>query len=362
MGNLISSEKVASSNVAAKIPKHLQPTKQKPTFKKSDSIPAHAKKKRKDARVPLKSEVILPGLKFKWFEEPKSFCTHIEGFLPNNKTEQDRHRIQFYIIRWAFGRHHIIPQEIALELSRGIQVLEINCGPGLWASHPILDMAQDFTQSTFNLVDIQNTLYPTDSFNTQSTTSSHRALNNFRFFDQNIQQNRKLPFDTHQIDYFQQTMATLSYTNDDWMLMMKEMLRVTKPGGYVQLIELELIPHNVGPRGKLWLEQVCQNLKKHRNIKANAAIEMEQMLKSIGLVDIQSEFVSIPLGSWGLDIGCLWKENYDSFFKSAKPYLSDITGVSSKEFKSNMRIFEEELDEYKPFNNIHLVWGRIPCL
>ncbi|KAG1441582.1 hypothetical protein G6F56_011413 [Rhizopus delemar] len=221
-------------------------------------------------------------------------------------------------------------------------------------------MAQDFVRSTFNLVDICSLLPQHESFDFQPRMEEQKSFDNFTFTNHNIVKNKRLPFESDHFDYVQQNLTALTYKYEDWPFILEEMSRVTKPGGYIQLIELDLIPHHLGPQGELWLDQVRQGLKENRNLEPKITLELEQLLKNIGLVDVQSKFVSVPLGSWGLDIGSLWKENYDLFFSSAKPYLTEILNISSRDYKKHVHAFMEELDEYRPFSNIHLVWGRIP--
>lgn len=225
-------------------------------------------------------------------------------------------------------------------------------------------MAQDFEKSTFHLVDICDLLPQTSSTVIDSYTpvklEERQEEKNFTFITHNIIQNKQLPFESNHFDFIQQNLTALTYKQEDWPLILKELLRVTKPGGYIQLIEVDLTPHHMGPRTELWLEQVRKVLVSGCHIEPRIACRLEQMLSNIGLVDIQCKFVSIPVGSWGLDIGHLWKENYEAFFESAKPFLIEMMDISSREYKKQMRIVMEELDEYKTFTNVYLIWGRVP--
>jgi hypothetical protein len=86
-------------------------------------------------------------------------------------------------------------------------------------------------------------------------------------------------------------------------------------------------------------------------------------LTDLGLEEVTSRFVSIPLGQWGLDIGNLWEQNVDAFLESARPFLIDIMHISSAEYKLGRQQLKEELKTYKPFSNIYVAYGRKkdPC-
>lgn len=104
-------------------------------------------------------------------------------------------------------------------------------------------MAEDFTKSKFEAVDICS-LLPTD----QPTSD------NFNLTCHNVTE-APLPFESGTFDYVQQVMAAISYKMDDWPLVLAEMKRVTKSGGYIQLIEPDMYPQQLGPEGELWRDQ-----------------------------------------------------------------------------------------------------------
>jgi hypothetical protein len=88
------------------------------------------------------------------------------------------------------------------------------------------------------------------------------------------------------------------------------------------------------------------------------ARHLPDILKAVGLIDVSSKLVSIPLGSWGLDLGNLWKHNMEMFVEATCPLLSKLAGVSPTEYKAQWRDMFEEVKDQKPFSNIHAAWGR----
>jgi hypothetical protein len=90
------------------------------------------------------------------------------------------------------------------------------------------------------------------------------------------------------------------------------------------------------------------------------ARNLSDVLKATGLIDVGSKLVSIPLGSWGLDLGNLWKHNMEMFVDSTCPLLSKLAGVTEKEYRNQWYGMFKEVHGQKPFTNMHAAYGRKP--
>ncbi|KAI8380137.1 hypothetical protein BD560DRAFT_388680 [Blakeslea trispora] len=281
--------------------------------------------------------------------------------LPNDQLEIDRHQVQLYIMRWAFGNRHIVPPPLRQKLDEGIRVLNVGCGPGLWVGHAIIDMAEDFCNSTFDAVDICNLIpqYQDSDKQSQYIGGLEQEPSNLRFTLHNILID-SLPFESDTFDYVQQSITALTYKVEDWPNVLRELKRVTKPGGYIQLIENEIHPYCLGPIGESWRDQILDVIKLKRGNDPRIATRFEELLRNVDLENVTVKFVSIPIGPWGLDIGNLWKQNVYAFLESAATFLVHIMGITNSEYKERTRTFMEELDtgRYKAFSNIYVAYGR----
>lgn len=105
---------------------------------------------------------------------------------------------------------------------------------------------------------------------------------------------------------------------------------------------------------------MLQTAREKRNMEPRMALYLPDMLKSAGLIDVSSKLVSIPLGSWGLDLGSLWKHNMEMFADSSSPLLSKLVGISESEYRRRWRDMFEEVKDKKAFSNIHAAWGQKP--
>ncbi|KAI8973877.1 hypothetical protein BDB01DRAFT_854142 [Pilobolus umbonatus] len=308
--------------------------------------------------------------------------------IPYSETEINRHRVQYYVIRWAFDSRHIAPPPVYPLLVEGIHVLDVGCGPGLWLGHPILDMAEEYTNSRFESVDIcclipdsnkinrpktaendtvttnsvkndsDSTVIPDQHAENMKPPNGYYHTSNFKFTEHNVLQN-PLPYPSDTFDYVQQNLTTLTYKKEDWVRVITELMRVTKPGGYIQFIEVDLCPYQLGPVGEEFFMKMFETLHNSHGLELSIAKELDALLTEAGLANVRSQFISVPIGPWGLDIGVLWKQNVESFIDAAKPFLLEAMNINAVEFRLRCKQFMDELNDCcKAFNNIYVVWGQ----
>ncbi|KAG0173245.1 hypothetical protein DFQ28_010262 [Apophysomyces sp. BC1034] len=368
---------------------------------------------------------------FRWFKG-RRFHNHIKkgAFypLPNDKTELDRMKVLFYLMRWAFEGEILVP--VKHKLQEGITVLNVGCGPGMWTGHPILDMALDYCHSQFVAVDICDLLtseqtppadisspvdnvitnpvtkstdlssippslslaanntsdsthktmvssslphtnisfsdsyfpdiqsspsfYPPIDFSPHTATSSsaRKIFDNLDVHVLNVKE-QPLPFPDNSFDLIIQRLVTASYTLSDWKRVLKELMRVLKPGGYIQLVEIDYLSHQLGPKG-------CEATRQKLHTEPRIGLHLVDLLKAVGLENVDSRLVSLPLGPWGLELGGLWQQNMETFAEATMPLLVSILGISMAECKKHWEDFRDELEDRKAFSNIHAAWGCKP--
>ncbi|KAI9273884.1 hypothetical protein EDC94DRAFT_111997 [Helicostylum pulchrum] len=183
-----------------------------------------------------------------------------------------------------------------------------------------------------------------------------KLLANLDFYQMNVL-DAKLPFQDNQFDFVKQQLVTASFTVADWKRVMEELVRVTKPGGFIQLVEIDYNSFNLGPKGRKWETELLETVRLKRQMEPRMARHLPDLLKKAGLIDVSAKLVSIPLGSWGLDLGSLWKHNMEMFAESTSPLLSKLVGISDAEYRSRWRDLLQEVQGKRAFSNIHAAWG-----
>ncbi|OZJ06044.1 hypothetical protein BZG36_01146 [Bifiguratus adelaidae] len=183
---------------------------------------------------------------------------HISAYLlPNDLEEADRMQEQHWIIKeFHRGNYKAPVHQLLLD---GAKVLDVGCGPGTW----ILDMAHDYPEATFYGIDISPT-FPRDI----RPRNTHFQIADIL---------KGLPFPDNSFDYIFQRFLGLGYTPVTWKIAMKELRRVIKPGGYVELIEATFDGANAGPIYSALLEGLIATMNE-RNIDPTAPVHISNML------------------------------------------------------------------------------------
>ncbi|KAJ1564364.1 hypothetical protein HK096_008348, partial [Nowakowskiella sp. JEL0078] len=139
--------------------------------------------------------------------------------LPADLREKDRLNLQHLLHLHCFGRLFHPPLEGLL--SDGAKVLDVGCGPGAW----MFDVANLYPNSEFVGVDIAISLF-----------ENFHPLPNMKFTFGNVLE--KLPFPDNTFDFVYQRLLGLAIPYDNWDNVIRELVRVAKPNGFIEIVEL----------------------------------------------------------------------------------------------------------------------------
>lgn len=107
-------------------------------------------------------------------------------------------------------------------------------GPGWW----LIDMAKTYPKSHFTGIDLM--IYPLSA----PPTNCH-----FRIMDKSV----GLPFPDATFDLVTQHDTLFKYSQRDWSSILPEIIRVTKPGGRIELVESGGSIQDIGPNMSIWM-------------------------------------------------------------------------------------------------------------
>jgi ubiquinone/menaquinone biosynthesis C-methylase UbiE len=126
-------------------------------------------------------------------------------------------RLKTYLLNNVFQSNFSSPVKEILKIG-GTEVLDLGCGPGAW----LLDMAETFPKSNFTGVDLTNTLIGNDDMS-----------KNIKFIKGNVLDG--LPFKNSTFDYIFIRNLSYGFSEQDWKFMINEIIRITKPGGWIEV-------------------------------------------------------------------------------------------------------------------------------
>ncbi|PKK72775.1 S-adenosyl-L-methionine-dependent methyltransferase [Rhizophagus irregularis] len=266
--------------------------------------------------------------------------TGVEYFMPNDEQEISRLEMSYLLVKYLWQNNFSSPIHEKLT-NENMRVIDIGCGTGKWS----LEMAEMYPKVTFIGIDI-STVFPTET-----------KFSNVTFFLANVLDG--LPFEKNTFDFVFQRFLTSSYTNKQWEKVINELIRILKPGGYLELMEKDNNWISIGPSSKI-LQESFLKLLGEKDINPSMNLKIEQLLKdSNQLIDINIETKDILLGSPGGIFGELTLKNQLEAFDHMIPYLSSYMELSIKEFKNKyLDTIPMEVNKYKTCIKCYRHWGR----
>ena len=146
----------------------------------------------------------------------------------------------------------------------------------------------------------------------------------------------------------------LHIKQDQWPKVLEEIFRVLKPGGYVELLEVEVCHHNPGPVQQAFenfFKEQCKELK----LDLNFAETMMTHLQELGFVEIEKRVLDIPIGEWPSEGGTKISMMPKSMLKLITVYTLELKqcGFINKEIQK--ALLKLKKDAYVP------KWGISPA-
>jgi SAM-dependent methyltransferase len=259
--------------------------------------------------------------------------------LPSDLCEQEILTLQHLLICHGFGTLFHMPIESILEC--GGKVLDNGCGSGAWAR----DVAKKYRNAEVVGLDINKT-----------TFEDAEILPNMRFVEVNMLQ--RLPFEDNTFDAVYQRFMIMRIPHGEWEHAVKELKRVTKPGGYIELVELSSELFNPGPNMK-FLQIACEQGMSYRGIDIHAGLRLDEYLRNAGLEVVEQNLHSAPIG-WGGRLGELHRLNIEAGWIEFRPFLCKILNISAEKYDSIAAQAMVECQSYKTYINFYAAIGKVP--
>src|SRR5579871_6092935 len=146
--------------------------------------------------------------------EPRAYLPDAPYLLPKDQQEDQRLHFQHYALHHAFGNHYLAPLSPQTRT-----ILDVGCGTGIWA----IDMAHQFPQAQIVGIDITLTSLPAVL---PETCVFCRA---------DVLQG--LPFADQQFSFTHQRLMVLAIPAGQWSPLVRELVRVTRAQGWLELLE-----------------------------------------------------------------------------------------------------------------------------
>ncbi|KAG0175163.1 hypothetical protein DFQ28_006005 [Apophysomyces sp. BC1034] len=184
-------------------------------------------------------------------------------WFATDSEEQDRMISSHYALKSFFGGNVLQAVNTCVPFESGAKVLDIGCSSGAW----VLDMSSEFPKSEFHGVDIAK-------FVRRGNLPS-----NVTFHEGDVLQ--RLDFPDNTFDFVHLRNFVFTFKVEDWPVAVREALRVTKVGGILQLLEMDMREVDCHEKMRQIYEMFSSVCQKH-NQDPRIALQIEKILRTAG--------------------------------------------------------------------------------
>lgn len=200
--------------------------------------------------------------------------------FPSHPAEIPRLDLQHWALRDVLGAN------LFADVRDPSMVLDVGCGTGQWAA----EIDQQFPEATVIGLDLQQ---PRPS---QSSTLGFVRANMLR----------GLPFADNSFDLVHERLLVTAVPVDSWMEFTRDLVRVTRPGGWVELVEPKMTFDNAGPAMSR-ISDLMLRMAARRGLDTTGTVFriLDGYLHHAGVEKAERRTFTVPMGKWGGQAGSL---------------------------------------------------------
>ncbi|KAJ3121787.1 hypothetical protein HK100_012233 [Physocladia obscura] len=297
----------------------------------------------------LQAKVWNPNSADSWDADMRGYHSVEESdyALPSDEIEQNRLETQHYLLRAMFNGDIVCSEVKELVKKAGTKVLDVGCAKGFWLD----SVRKEYPLSEYYGVDIAESLATEASPEHNVTIKFGNVLEG-------------LPCDNFQhedntFDYTHQRLLVFGMPKEKYPEALKELIRVTKAGGWIELIEVDIMAYKAGPYSKQ-LSQAMLGAMQARGLDCYAATNLEWHARDVRahISNQQIKTVHLPFND-NTNLGRLSGPNSKNVFLALEDWMHKAMGVSREEFRELVENCFVEWAEYKTFWQVRALYFQV---
>lgn len=245
--------------------------------------------------------------------------TKVPYLLAHDGSEQNRLDFQHFFLKGILGTNYLAP------LTSPLMILDVGSGTGRW----VAEMAQEFPNTRVTGIDVVPPSSPTPALNAH-------------FVQQDIL--KGLPFPSANFDYVHARLLVAAIPMAAWPGLLREYLRVVRPGGWIELFEGGTTFVNAGPFTQQylrWWDQVSHQ----RGIDASYIEQLPSLMAALNMQQMQAKTLHVPVGEWGGRVGVMLRTNMYSGWGALKEMFVSQAKVAPDLFDRTFQGLPQEWEQ-----------------
>ncbi len=261
-----------------------------------------------------------------WFAG-KRMLVNTPYILPKDKAEGDRLDLQHHLLKVVVGKNYYAP------IRQPRAILDVACGTGIWGR----EMALEFKQARVIGFDIDRT--PLERA-LEILGPAGQFPQNFKFVTADAL--KPFPFEEGEFDFTHARFIAGFVPAAQWTPVVAEMLRVTRPGGYVELVEPVSNPVSPSPSFTELMDTVAQ-LGASRHLEMRPGDNLAGYLQQAGAQHVQLRRFVIGTGRDAQRQQRLFASDMLAFARTMGPVLVRMGLLTEERYTTLLRNAEWEV-------------------
>jgi SAM-dependent methyltransferase len=258
--------------------------------------------------------------------------------MPQDQREMERLDFQHHLLRQVVGRNYLAP------VVQPQSILDVGCGTGRWA----LELAREFRAAAVIGLD----LLPPPPYGPYGLYGD--APENCFFRYGNVLE--ALPFPDATFEFVHQRCFADAIPHAAWPHVAQELVRITQPGGLIELVEFGM-PPTVGPALRT-LNQWMSELAAQRGLDLLLGSRVGVFLSDAGAEGVVAREFPIPLGRHGGRIGLLAQANQLATLRTLRASVIGKGIASEQMFDATLEQAQREMVEGQYFWRVYFHYAQ----
>jgi SAM-dependent methyltransferase len=255
--------------------------------------------------------------------------------FPRHPTEIDRLDVQHYALRETLGANYLAPVE------RATRVLDTGCGSGQWG----FELSGQFPEALVVGLDLGP--------GKREQPAGHR------FVRGNLLQG--LPFRDGSFDFVHQRLLLAGLPLASWPGVVEDLVRVTRPGGWVELVEPPFEIEREGPANQR-LRTFTVALAASRGMDSGRVVfdSVDGWLRQAGLVNVVRREIGVRIGEWGGQAGSLMVSDFRAAYTRLLDAMEQRSMLTAEEGRDLIQRAQEEWQHNRMLWSFAIAFGQKP--